>query len=129
HNVVTLASHTNILTGLYPYQHGVRDNSGFKLAPSQKTIAHWMREKGYATGAFVGAFPLDSRFGLGREFDVYDDRYHEASRPMDFTVDERRAAGVLTAPPNRYGTDAEQRYLLGIHSYDAHTPYSVHTPP
>src|ERR1043165_7289363 len=26
HNVVTLASHTNILTGLYPWQHGIRDN-------------------------------------------------------------------------------------------------------
>src|SRR6186997_375361 len=32
HNVVTLPSHTNILTGLYPYQHGVRENSGFKLS-------------------------------------------------------------------------------------------------
>src|SRR5205823_12532047 len=31
HNVVTLPSHTNIITGLYPYQHGVRDNAGFKL--------------------------------------------------------------------------------------------------
>src|SRR4029079_8661456 len=30
HNVVTLPSHTNILTGLYPYQHGVRDNAGFR---------------------------------------------------------------------------------------------------
>ena len=28
HNVVTLPSHVNILTGLYPYQHGVRDNAG-----------------------------------------------------------------------------------------------------
>ena len=32
HNVVTLPSHTNILTGLYPFQHGVRDNTGFRLA-------------------------------------------------------------------------------------------------
>src|ERR1051326_8471574 len=31
HNVVTLPSHTNILTGLYPFQHGVRENAGFKL--------------------------------------------------------------------------------------------------
>ena len=31
HNVVTLPSHTNILTGLLPYQHGVRDNAGFTL--------------------------------------------------------------------------------------------------
>src|SRR5262245_33531796 len=28
HNVVTLPSHVNILTGLYPYEHGVRDNTG-----------------------------------------------------------------------------------------------------
>ena len=128
HNVVTLASHTNILTGLYPYQHGVRDNSGFKLAPSQKTIAHWMREKGYATGAFVGAFPLDSRFGLGREFDVYDDRYHEASRPMDFAVDERRASEVLAAARKWYDTVAEKKKFLWIHLYDPHAPYSPPPP-
>jgi Sulfatase len=30
-NVVTLPSHANILTGLYPFQHGVRDNEGFVL--------------------------------------------------------------------------------------------------
>ena len=35
HNVVTLPSHVNILTGLYPYQHGVRDNAGFKLDNSR----------------------------------------------------------------------------------------------
>jgi arylsulfatase A-like enzyme/Flp pilus assembly protein TadD len=128
HNVVTLASHTNILTGLYPYQHGVRDNSGFKLAPSQKTIAHWMRAKGYATGAFVGAFPLDSRFGLGREFDVYDDRYHEGSTPMDFSVDERRASEVLEAARKWYDTVAEKKKFLWIHLYDPHAPYNPPAP-
>src|SRR5688572_24524421 len=39
HNVVTLPSHANILTGLYPYQHGVRDNSGFQLGASHATMA------------------------------------------------------------------------------------------
>src|SRR5687768_9976208 len=29
HNVVTLPSHANILTGLLPFQHGIRDNAGF----------------------------------------------------------------------------------------------------
>jgi arylsulfatase A-like enzyme/tetratricopeptide (TPR) repeat protein len=128
HNVVTLASHTNILTGLYPYQHGVRDNSGFKLAPSQKTIAHWMHAKGYATGAFVGAFPLDSRFGLGREFDVYDDRYHEGSTPMDFSVDERRASEVLEAARKWYDTVADKKKFLWIHLYDPHAPYNPPAP-
>src|SRR5215218_5175867 len=64
HNVVTLPSHINILTGLYPFQHGVRDNSGFRLAGSIPTLATVLHGAGYATGAFVGAFPLDSQFGL-----------------------------------------------------------------
>ena len=128
HNVVTLASHANILTGLYPYQHGVRDNSGFKLAPTQKTVAHWLREKGYATAAFVGAFPLDSRFGLGREFDVYDDRYHEASKPMDFVMDERRASEVLDAAKKWYAGAGDRRKFLWVHLYDPHAPYNPPPP-
>src|SRR5689334_21861644 len=62
HNVITLPSHTNILTGLYPFQHGVRENAGFKLDPKFPTVATMLRPLGYATGAFVGAFPLDRRF-------------------------------------------------------------------
>src|SRR5262249_13533165 len=60
HNVVTLPSHTNILTGMFPYQHGVHDNGGFRLSPNIPTVAARLRQKGYATGAFVGAFVLDS---------------------------------------------------------------------
>ena len=75
HNVVTLPSHVNILTGLYPYQHGVRDNAGFKLDPKHETVATMLRRNGYVTAAFVGAFPLDSGFGLNQGFDVYDDNY------------------------------------------------------
>ena len=74
HNVITLPSHTNILTGLYPYQHGVRDNAGFRLSPKVDTLAAMLRGRGYATGAFVSAFPLDSRFGLTAGFDAYEVR-------------------------------------------------------
>jgi arylsulfatase A-like enzyme len=48
HNVVTLPSHVNILTGLYPYQHGVRDNAGFKLDPKNETVATMLRRAGVA---------------------------------------------------------------------------------
>ena len=33
--VLTLPSHASILTGLYPYQHGIRDNSGYRLRSDQ----------------------------------------------------------------------------------------------
>ena len=49
HNVVTLPSHANILTGVYPYQHGVRDNSGFRLPAEIPTLATVLGEHGYAT--------------------------------------------------------------------------------
>ena len=41
--------------------------------PAPSTLGA-LREQGYRTGAFVSAFPLDSRFGLDRGFDVYDFR-------------------------------------------------------
>ena len=72
HNVITLPSHTNILTGMLPYQHGVRENAGFRLSPRVPTAASRQKAKGYATGAFVGAYVLDSRYGLAHDFDVYD---------------------------------------------------------
>src|SRR5580765_5678929 len=71
HAVVTLTSHANILTGTYPFQHGLRDNSGYRLPPDAPTLATRLKESGYSTAAFVGAFPVHSRFGLTNGFDRY----------------------------------------------------------
>src|SRR5207253_6362276 len=68
HAVTTLPSHVSILSGQYPFQHGVRDNSGYRVAPDARTAATVLKQAGYATAAFVGAFPLHSRFGLTRGF-------------------------------------------------------------
>ena len=38
HAVLTLPSHTSILSGLYPFQHGIRDNSGFRVDPTTATL-------------------------------------------------------------------------------------------
>jgi len=59
--------------------HGVRNNSLFRLGDNLPTLATVLKGAGYRTGAFVGAFVLDARFGLARGFDVYDDRYGEAA--------------------------------------------------
>ena len=37
--VVTLPSHTTILTGHLPYEHGMRDNSGYRVKDGTPTIA------------------------------------------------------------------------------------------
>jgi len=95
HAVVTLPSHTSILSGQYPFQHGIRDNSGYRVAPNARTAATMLKAAGYATAAFVGAFPVHSRFGLNQGFDVYDDRFGETRAPTEFAMPERPASAVV----------------------------------
>ena len=128
HNVMTLSSHVNILTGLYPYQHGVRNNQGFRLARGIPTLATFLKARGYATGAFIGAFPLDSRFGLSRDFDVYDQRYPQGANEYDFTVAERSGPEVVAAA-RQWRTSVRGRpSLLWVHLYDCHSPYRPTSP-
>jgi arylsulfatase A-like enzyme/Tfp pilus assembly protein PilF len=122
-NVVTLPSHVNILTGLYPFQHGVRDNTGFRLGPSIPTLATLLKAKGYATGAFIGAFPLDSRFGLARGFDAYDDRYPRGKTTLDFEMAERPGTDVVAAALPWWEASKGKRRFLWVHLYDCHAPY------
>lgn len=123
HNVVTLPSHTNILTGLYPWQHGVRDNAGFTLDAKHQTIAARLREAGFATGAFVSAFPLDSRYGLDRGFDVYDDAYPATVNPLDFAVQERPGTETLEKASTWWQSSAGRKRFLFVHLYEPHAPY------
>ena len=39
HNTVTLPSHANLLSGRYPFEHGVRDNAGFRFPRELATLA------------------------------------------------------------------------------------------
>lgn len=128
HNVVTLPSHTNILTGLYPFQHGVRDNSGFRLAGDVPTIATVLRGAGYATGAFVGAFPLDSQFGLDRGFDVYDDQYPEGANEEEFVIAERRGDEVVRLASAWWQKQKGKPRFLWVHLYDPHASYEPPEP-
>jgi len=127
-NVVTLPSHANILTGLYPFQHGLRDNTGFRLDPSVPTLATYLKEKGFATGAFVGAYPLDARYGLSHGFDVYDDAYPRGKPELDFLVPERPGTEVVAAARQWWNAQGGRRRFLWVHLYDCHAPYRPPAP-
>jgi len=125
-NVVTLPSHANILTGRYPLDHGVRDNSGFRLPPGVETLATLLKKQGYHTGAFVSAFPLDSRFGLDRGFDVYDDRLGDPETRTAFVMQERPGARTVEAALRWLGQQGSAPTFTWVHIYEPHFPY---TPP
>src|SRR5215813_6439128 len=91
---LTLPAHASILTGLLPRRHGIHNNTSFRLDDRSPTLATVLARAGYRTGAFVGAFVLDGRFGLNRGFAVYDDHLPHGDRAT-FHYAERRAADVV----------------------------------
>ena len=123
HNVVTLPSHANILSGRLPPDHGVRDNGGFRFPEGTETLATQLRRQGYRTAAFVSAFPLDSRFGLDAGFDRYDDRFTgRGSRPA-FLIQERPAPETVALAREWIGAGGEQPWFAWVHLYEPHYPY------
>lgn len=131
---LTLPSHATILSGLLPPHHGLRNNGIGTFPEGPATLATLLSGAGYRTGAFVGAFVLDRRFGLGHGFEVYDDEVHrdpgagrvlEAERPGREVMD--RALAWLDQEPAPQGTAAKP-FFLWIHLYDAHAPYVPPSP-
>ncbi len=128
HNTVTLPSHANILSGRHPFEHGIRDNTGFRFPKTVPTLATLLKERGYRTAAFVSAFVLDSRFGLDRGFDVYDDRLGGAEARGEFLVPERHAERTVAAAAEWLrAPDGGPRFLF-VHIYDPHFPYEPGEP-
>ncbi len=123
HNVLTLPSHANILTGLHPYEHGIRDNKGFVLPATLPTAATLLGGAGFATGAFVAAFPLDSRYGLDRGFEVYDDDYAVGSVPTQIDMPERSGEEVVARALDWWRAHRDERRFLWVHLYEPHSPY------
>ena len=127
HAVVTSPSHASIMTGRYPFEHGVRDNAGFRLDDSAITLAEMAKDNGFATGAFVGAFPVNRDFGLGQGFDVYDDLGGREASQADFAFSERRAADVVSSA-QQWIEQQRTPWLAWVHVFDPHSPYEPPAP-
>jgi arylsulfatase A-like enzyme/tetratricopeptide (TPR) repeat protein len=120
--VVTLPSHASILTGLYPFQHGYRENSGYRLTPGVQPLAARLKANGFSTGAFVAAFPLDARFGLTPGFDTYDGRFDDVGSGAEFLLPERPAP-VVVERAVQWIHQRDRRWFAWVHVYDPHAPY------
>ncbi len=126
HTSTTLPSHANILLGTTPLFHGVHDNSNFKVREEHLTLAEHLKQDGYSTGAFVGAFPLDSRFGLSQGFDTYDGDF--GFRTIEKVVSKERPAEIVVENALEWVNQRSAPWFLWIHCYDPHDPYEPPEP-
>jgi len=127
HAVVTLPSHASILTGRFPHEHGIHDNAGYKLDPALPTMASLLNEEGWATAAFVSAFPLDRRFGLAHGFETYDDEY-DGYAPQAFTPPERPGAETVRRALHWWDANRGTPRLMWVHVFTPHYPYDPGPP-
>lgn len=128
HVPLTLPSHSSLFTGMSPLAHGVHNNGTFVLEDRFTTLAEVLREEDYETGAFVGAFPLDSRFGIHQGFDLYNDFYPERSNYSALTMAERPAPEVVEPAKEWIAEQQDDRWFCWIHLFDPHFPYQPPPP-
>jgi Flp pilus assembly protein TadD len=114
----------NILLGLTPLAHGVSENSKSVVAGEFLTLAELLKARGYATGAFISSFALDSRFGLDQGFDVYDDFY--SAKPAPGLAYSERSAGETIKAARQWLSRRKEKWFCWIHLWEPHAPY---TPP
>lgn len=110
----TNPSHASVFTGRYPRQHGALKN-GTPLAEEQVTLTQVLSGRGWATGAFVGGWPLTADIsGLDRGFETYGDEFDGNRRGCRESVD---------LASDWWRRNANRPRFLFTHFYDAHGPY------
>ena len=126
---ITLPAHSSLFTGRFPPQHGVRDNGGYFLSDKEQTLAETLKARGYATGGFIAAYVLDSKWGISQGFDTYFDDF-DLSKYKVFSM------GAIQRPGNEVVDKAlpwmdQHRaapFFAWVHLYDAHAPYNPPEP-
>lgn len=133
---ITLPSHASMMTGTYPFVHGVRDNLTFRLHDKNTTLAEVLKRSGYATAAVVGAAVMNRESNISQGFDVYHDM-HDAppKRPAVASGDrtsghraQRIGGEVADVAIDWLRSNSAGKFFLFVHFFDPHKPYDPPPP-
>jgi len=72
---MTVPALATLLTGLFPFQHGVRDNGSTSLSTRMHSVAQYAYRAGYQTALFSGGAPVLRNTGLQQGFVLFDDTF------------------------------------------------------
>ena len=126
---LTRPSHTTILTGLYPAEHGIRDNVSPALGAEVPTLATRLKGAGFETAAFVSSVVLSRQSGLARGFDAFSDRFDVGADDARFlNTIQRRGDGPTAEAIAWIEKPRASRFFVWLHLYDPHDPYEPPEP-
>jgi arylsulfatase A-like enzyme len=114
-STLTVPSIASVLTGTYPFLHGIRSHIELgTLNPNVTTIAEFLKQKGYNTYAEVTG-PLFPQTGLNRGFDIYNFR-------TDGSIYSKWGESLLKRFKDR---DFFEPWFLLIHLFELHIPRTI----
>ncbi len=120
---LTLPAHSTMLTGTFPFTHGVRENVGFVLQPDRTTLAEVFEANGYHTAAFIGSYVLASEFGMAQGFQVFDEQFGSSIESAGASTELQRPAPEVTRRLLAWlGKQKGQKFFVFVHFYDPHMP-------
>src|SRR5262245_14890457 len=126
HSPQTLPAHAAILTGRLPFETGVRDNVGFTLKSSERSLAQMLRDRGYATGAVVSGFALRKATGISHGFEFFDGEMPVGSKGPATIGQLKRDGATSEAIAERWlSSVGSPRALLFLHVDEPHRPYAL----
>jgi arylsulfatase A-like enzyme len=130
-----------------PDRHGLRVFAGDapdRLGEDPPVLAEWFRDAGWATGAFVSAFPASEQFGLERGFEAFDSDFESAGSvgQEEALRDERRSlhglqwvdrravgvqrrADATTDLALAWLREQGEPFFAWVHYFDPHDPWLV----
>ncbi|MGI8606597.1 MAG: sulfatase [Gaiellaceae bacterium] len=111
---MTTCCTASILTGTYPFVHGIRSLADARLRPDLPTLAERFREAGYNTWAEVTG-PLAPMTGLDRGFDEYTHR--DYSDTLDTSWGETLIQRLTAETPSPW--------FGFLHLWELHNPRRV----
>jgi len=130
---LTPVSHASVMTGLQPYNHGIRHLFRERMNKSCITAAQLLRERGYETSAVVSCPGLHNWYGIGRGFTTYDDEIpllpdgSDALQTVDVKLrGQALKRAELVVERSRQMLEkvpAGKPFFHFIHFFDAHWPY------
>jgi arylsulfatase A-like enzyme len=105
---------TSILTGTYPFVHGMHSLAGRRLGPELTTLPELFKSAGFHTWAETTG-PLEAVTGLDRGFDEY--RYREYTQWLDTSFGDELFA--------RLRSGRGRPWFGYVHLWEMHTPRRV----
>ncbi|MBT3224078.1 MAG: sulfatase, partial [Proteobacteria bacterium] len=119
----TPISHASILSGLNPYQHGVRviaASAGYRLSTEIPTLTTRLSDLNYTTGAVLSSYTVSAHFGLNHGFEHWDYELENTSHKDKEKQVQRRSDRTTDAAIEWLETLDPGPFFLWVHYWDPH---------